>query len=165
MVTWLNHTHSMIGRDNTLNRFVVGSVIMVHGDIEIEGELVLSSEDMKEIETKLSDLLTNYKRLTIRQKYIAGKMLNKLSKELIHLIAAYPTGSVVVHFLCETFQSVVVFKSMLENDYLRNLLETIFNCIWESENKTLLRLSLSLDPNEYKKSIEEARRTSKTCGN
>ena len=151
----------------SVNDFVAGSVIQIHGDIAIEGELevVPSSEDIKEIETKMCDLLTNFSSLTIRQKYIAGKKLEKLSKELTHLIAAYPTGSIVVYFLCETFQSVVVFKSMLDNDYLRSLLEKIFNCVWESKNQTRLRLSLSLDPNVYQKSIEEARRTSETCVN
>ena len=71
----------MLDMNNTLNKFVVGSVISIHGDVALEGKLVSSSEDIREVETQICDLLTNFSSrcLTIRQKYIAGKKLKKLS--------------------------------------------------------------------------------------
>ena len=56
-----------------MNNSVVGSVIQIHGDISIECELVPSSEDIKEVETQICDLLNNSKRSDKDTKILFGQ--------------------------------------------------------------------------------------------
>ena len=128
----------------------------------IEGEVVTSSEDIKEIETKISELLNNTSGLSRKQKQSVARRLKELSQQYwIHLMAAYPTGSIVVYFLCQTFRSIVVLKGLIDSGQMENILEDIFNCILKNDS-IRLKLNVSLELEEYQKRIQQARTTSMT---
>ena len=80
----------------------------------------------------------------------------------LHLIAATPTGSILVHFLCETFHSIVVLKEMVNDQRMKIALETIFNSLLVKSESLHITLTVSLDPKEYQSSINDARRKSKS---
>ena len=75
------------------------------------------------------------------------------------MIGATPTGSVIVYFSCQTFQSIVAFKQMVENGELTRILEELFNRILGLSALFRVRLIVSLSETEYRSCIEEARRT------
>ena len=127
----------------------------------IEGEGVTPSEDIREIETRISELLNNTRGLSSKQKQSVARRLKELSEQYsIDLMAAYPTGSIVVYFLCQTFRSIVVLKGMIDSGQMQNILEDIFKCILKKDS-IRLKLNVSLDLEEYQKRIQEARTTSK----
>ena len=90
----------------------------------------------------------------------------------IDLIGATPTGSVIVYFSCQTFQSIVDFKQMVVNGELTRILEELFNRIlglstlytrFNLINRIFglshVTLIVSLSESEYRSCIEEARST------
>ena len=138
-------------------------MVPVHCEISaIEGDVVTSSEGIKEIETKISELLNNTRGLPRKQRQSVARKLKELSYECcIDLMAASPTGSIVVYFLCQTFRSIVVLKGMIDSGQMKNILEDIFNCILENDSIRLI-LEVSLEFEEYQERIQEARTTSET---
>ena len=139
---------------------ISGGVISVHCETSaFQGEVVTSSEDIKEIETKISELLNNTSGLSRKQRQSVARRLKELNEFLIHLMAAYPTGSIVVYFLCQTFRSIVVLKGMIDSGQMKNILEDIFNGILKNDS-IRLKLNVSVDLEEYQKRIQEARTTS-----
>ena len=143
---------------------IVGGVVQVHCEISaIEGDAMTSSEDIKEIETRISELLNNTRGLSRKQKQSVVRRLKELSQQyLIHLMAAYPTGSIVVYFLCQTFRSIVVLKGMIDSGQMKNILEDIFNCILKKDS-IRLKLDVSLELEEYR--IEDPRSSNNRWGN
>ena len=137
----------------------VGSIVTVHCESIIECHDSTMSSELPEIELMVSDQLNN----EVSQEHdlhFQGSSLASLHSQAIHFVGASPTGSIYVFFFCETFNSVIGLKQMVQSGYLKTLLEDIFNRILGSTS-IWLRLIVTLDDTVYTKSIEEARETSK----
>ena len=147
-------------------------VASVHCEINIEPEATMSPEPTIELETKISRHLTDPTILPQSLTQEVASKLNGLHEVGIDMIGATPTGSVIVYFSCQTFQSIVAFKQMVVNGELTRILEDLFNRILEF--KTLytrfnlfnrifglshVTVIVSLSESEYRSCIEEARRT------
>ena len=146
-----------------------GHVINAHCVINIEPEATVSMEGMTELESRISSRLTDP---TIFAQEEVTSQLNGLHEVGIGMIGATPTGSVIVYFSCQTFQSIVDFKQMVENGELARILEELFNLIlglstlytrFNFINHIFglphVTLIVSLSKKEYQSCIREARRT------
>ena len=140
-----------------------GHVISVHCEINIEPETRMSSEHLSIMETKVATHLSDPTILSQSLSQEVTNQLNGLHEEGIDMIGATPTGSVIVYFSCQTFQSIVAFKQMVVNGELTRILEELFNRILGLSALFHVKLMVSLPETEYRACIEAARRTSKTC--
>ena len=135
-----------------------GHVISAHCEINIETDGMFSVKHLTEMETKISSHLTDPTILSqILTQEVASK-LNGLHEVGMDMIGATPTGSVVVYFSCQTFQSIVAFKQMVVNGELTRILEELFNRILGFSALFRVRLIVSLSETEYRSCIEEARK-------
>ena len=140
-----------------------GHVIRVHCEINIEPETRMSSEHLSILETKVATHLSDPTILSQSLTQEVTNQLNGLHEVGIDMIGATPTGSVIVYFSCQTFQSIVAFKQMVVNGELTRILEELFNRILGLSALFHVKLMVSLSETEYRSCIEAARRTSKTC--
>ena len=138
-------------------------MISVHCEINIENETRMSSEHLSIMETKIASHLSDPTILSQSLTQEVTNQLNGLREVGIDMIGATPTGSVIVYFSCQTFQSIVAFKQMVMNGELTRILEELFNCILGSSALFHVKLIVSLSETEYRSCIEAARRTGKTC--
>ena len=141
----------------------IGSVISVHCETTItENGHAMDTTESKKIETKMADLLTNctsHRSPELKQK-VNGTMTD-FNENGIHLIAATPTGSIVVYYYCETFRSIVVLKEMVDDERMKVALETVFDRLLKESDSYTITLKVSLDHKDYQDCIHSARRTSK----
>ena len=144
-----------------------GHVIRAHCEINIEPDAMMSSEHLTQLESKISNHLSDPTILSQSLTQEVTSKLNGLHEVGIDMIGATPTGSVMAYFSCQTFQSIVTFKQMVVNGELASILEELFNRILGLSALFRVRLIVSLLETEYRSCIEEARRTvySKTKSN
>ena len=131
----------------------------VHGTISMPGKTP-TSEEISQIEVKISENVTDISR-SLEKPPASGfpSELVEMVKQNICCVGASPTGSVIMFFLCTTFQSVVSLKEMMESGRLKEIMERVFNFVLESSNMRIA-LKLKCDKDEFKNFIDEARRTS-----
>ena len=138
-------------------------MVSVHCELNIEPETRMSSEHLSILETKVATHLSDPTILSQSLTQEVTNQLNGLHEVGIDMIGATPTGSVIVYFSCQTFQSIVAFKQMVVNGELTRILEELFNRILGLSALFHVKLMVSLSETEYRSCIEAARRTSKTC--
>ena len=136
-----------------------GHVISVHCEINVEPDAMMSSEHTAELETEISSHLTDATILSQSMTQEVSSGLSGMHEVGIDMIGATPSGSVIVFFSCQTFQSIVAFKQMVLNGELTRILEVLFNRIIGLSAIFRVRLIVSLSESEYWSCIEEARRT------
>ena len=135
--------------------FESGHVISIDSEIDMESEQL---KEQKELETKISSDLTY---LTILPQCLTQEVatgLNGMHEVGIDVIGATPTGSVIVYFSCQTFQSIVAFKQMVLKGELTHILEELFNRILGLSALFRVRLIVFISETEYQSCIKEARR-------
>ena len=131
----------------------------MHGTISVPGKTP-TSEEISNIEGTISVLLKDSSRSlqTLSTSRIASE-LEELGRHDIRFVGASPTGSIIMFFLCPTFQSVVSLKAMVESGCLKEIMERVFNLVLESST-IRVELELSYNKDQFKDCIDEARRTS-----
>ena len=140
------------------NIFIIsGNLFEIKCDLTIENDSTspLLSPEIKELEIKICDLLTASKHLNRQQRHAVTICLTEIQASLITLIGASPTGSILVYFLCETSQSILVFEQMLETGRLRKIIERLVNCVLESSSNHLT-VTISWDKEYLTECIDRA---------
>ena len=117
-------------------------------------------DDVAGVEFNICESLNNTSQLLEAEQRDVTEQFKPLTDNGVELVGASPTGSIVVYFLCESFDAVIFFKKTYDSGELKGILESIFNCIVA---RTAIHLTVVVDLEEtiYKESINEARKTSK----
>ena len=122
---------------------------------------------MSSIETSVEDvagvefnICESFNNLSEVEHCGITEQFEPLTNNGVKLIGASSTGSIVVYFLCETFNAVIFFKKTYDSGELQRILESVFNIV----ARTAIRLTVEVNLEEtiYKQSISEARKTSKS---
>ena len=118
-------------------------------------------DDVPGVESNICESLNNTHQLSETEQRDITAQFQLLTDNGVELVGASPTGSIVIYFLCESFDAVIFFKKSYDSGELKRILESVFNCI-VARSAIHLTVEVNLENTIYEQSISEARKASKT---
>ena len=132
-------------------------VVPIHCESSIDALV----DDVPGVESNICESLNNTRQLSETEQRDITTQFQPLTDNGVELVGASPTGSIVVYFMCETFDAVIFFKKTFDSGELKRILESVFNLIM-ARSAIRLTVEVNLEKTIYEQSISEARLRSKS---